>query len=97
MKHELPLYGVINYFGDGWTIVYRYHPDNLEAHASHQGYGAFPSDRFNGVPVIDLQGVETLSCLTSTIEEYKDPPGYAIPLSAMLENCENAGARIFYN
>ena len=57
MSNSVPCYGIVNYFGDGWTVYYR-HKKTEDGYTtgSLSGYGDFPFDEFPNIPVIDYSG-----------------------------------------
>lgn len=56
-RNNKPMYGIINYFGSGWTVIYRktYLGNGCWSTNSLNGYGEFPFDEFPDIPVIDYR------------------------------------------
>lgn len=100
MKQPRPIYGTIAYFG-GWSVVFA--PHGNVSHSSLSGYGAFPRDRFPGLPVVDFRTLDGPGLpdapfpnlpMVSECYGHQIGTGYA-PLADYLAQAERAGLIVF--
>lgn len=64
MVANIPLYGVIALSGKSWTVIFQKQTSGAGYGTTTgrlNGYGAFPYNRFPGIPVIDYTGSDAVS------------------------------------
>jgi len=71
-KDSIPLYGIIAYTGNQWSITFKEELyKNSSVTSTLSGYGTFPFDRYPGVPVINFNGAEKVIESLSISREFR--------------------------
>ena len=102
-----PLYAVIPYMGNQFTIIYHRHlsNDNSYITGSRHVCGQFPHEAFTDIPLIDYRPMETsnlieLCRMNIQVLEASNPSSQVLnlkPLASFIQIVKHLGARVTLN
>lgn len=98
LKQDVPLYGTIPYMGGEWSVTFKAKVSTTShATGSLSGYGAFPFERFPGLPVINYYKNDAVFAslkLKDSDRPNEQNPAYGGTLAGFLEKVKDLGIEV---